>query len=289
MPHERQTFLRAHAAVPPPDMVTELVTVLAGVLRLKPEKIDPEQTFRSLGIDSLLAVEFVATVNTRYGTAVKAAALLDHPTPLAFARHVAHELGPRGSTAADGPPLSGPNSRVIAPAAGAASPMPLAAPAPAPTPASVSAPAPAPLPGGPVLATVPPGPGAQEILDLLREELARILCCDPWDIDPTAPFNLLGVDSIIGAQFVAVINRTFGMSEQAATLHSHPDLAAVASHIALLTKAPTAPAAVQAPVTTGPATATTEPEPLGIQALLDAVRDDRLSIDEALTLLPRRT
>ncbi|MFJ5725462.1 acyl carrier protein [Streptomyces sp. NPDC093149] len=275
MPHERQTSLRAHAAVPPPDVVTELVTVLAGVLRLKPEKIDPEQTFRSLGIDSLLTVEFVATVNTRYGTAVKAAALLDHPTPLAFARHMAHELGPRGSTAADGPPLSGPEIRVIAPAVAAASPTPLSAPPP--------------LPGGPAPATVPPGPGVREILDLLREELARILCCDPWDIGPTTAFNLLGVDSIIGAQFVAVINRTFGTSERAATLHSHPDLAAVASHIALLTKAPTtAPAAAQTPVTTVPATATAEPEPLGVQALLDAVRDDRLSIDEALTLLPRR-
>ncbi|MFJ1700326.1 acyl carrier protein [Streptomyces sp. NPDC088252] len=58
------------------------------------------------------------------------------------------------------------------------------------------------------------------MLDLLREELARILCCDPWDIDPTAAFNLLGADSIIGVQSVAVINRTFGMSERAVTLHS---------------------------------------------------------------------
>ncbi|MEV7958980.1 hypothetical protein [Streptomyces sp. NPDC088141] len=47
-------------------------------------------------------------------------------------------------------------------------------------------------------------------------------------MDPTAAFNLLGADSIIGAQSVAVINRTFGMSERAVTLHSPPDLAAVA-------------------------------------------------------------
>ncbi|MFF9512301.1 phosphopantetheine-binding protein [Streptomyces sp. NPDC014724] len=267
-------------------MVTGLVAVLAGVLRLKPEKIDPEQTSRSLGIDSLLTVEFVATVNARYGTAVKAAALLDHPTPLTFARHVARELGLRRSTAADGPPLSGPEIRVTAPVVGAVSPMPMSAPAPALTSAPASAPEP--LPGGPVPATAPLGFGAREILDLLREELARTLCCDPWDIDSTAAFNLLGVGSIIGAQVVAVINRTFGMSERAATLHSHPDLAAVASHIALVTKAPTAPAAVQAPVTAVPATATAEPEPPGVQALLDPVRDDRLSIDEALTLLPRR-
>ncbi|MFJ1641682.1 phosphopantetheine-binding protein [Streptomyces sp. NPDC088256] len=275
MPHEPQIFPRADAVAPPPDMVTELVAVLADVLRLKPEKIGPEQTFRSLGIDSLLTVEFVATVNARYGTAVGASSLLDHPTPLDFARHVSRELGPRGSTAADGPP-SGPGIRAWAPAVREVPAM--ASPVPVPAPVSV----PAPLRGGPVPADVDLGSGAREILDRLREELARILCCDPWDIDPTAAFGLLGVDSIIGEQFVAVINRTYGMSERAVTLYEHPSLAAVASHIALVTKAQTVPAAVRAPA------AAPETEPPGVRALLDAVRDDRLSIDEALTLLPRR-
>ncbi|MFJ5851115.1 acyl carrier protein [Streptomyces sp. NPDC092903] len=264
--------------MPPRDMVTDLVAVLAGALRLKPEKIDPEQTFRSLGVDSLLTVEFVATVNARYGTAVRAAALLDHPTPLDFARHVARELGVLDSPAADRP-SSGPGSLVMPPIVGAARPMP--SPASVPRPASAAGPGP--LPGGPVPARASSDPGARQILDLLREELARLLCCDPWDIDPTAAFGLLGVDSIIGAQFVAVINRTYGMSERAVTLYEHPDLAAVASHIASVTKAP---AAVRTPVTAVSGTAA--PEPLGVQALLDAVRDDRLTIDEALTLLPRR-
>ncbi|NED93293.1 hypothetical protein G3I76_76305 [Streptomyces sp. SID11233] len=270
MPHERQTPLRTGAVVPPRDMVSDLVAALADALRLKPEKIDPEQTFRSLGVDSLLTVEFVATVNARYGTAVRASALLDHPTPLDFARHVSRELGVRASQDADSP-SSGPGFRV----------MPL--PAPAPTPPSVVGPGP--LPGGPVPTTASADPAARKVLDLLREELARLLCCDPWDIDPTAAFGLLGVDSIIGAQFVAVINRTYGMSERAVTLYDHPDLAAVASHIASVTEAP---AAVQVPVTAASGTAAPEPEPLGVQALLDAVRDDRLTIDEALTLLPRR-
>ncbi|MEV3994015.1 phosphopantetheine-binding protein [Streptomyces sp. NPDC049837] len=240
---ERHTSLRSAPAAPPPDVVTELVVVLAGVLRLKPEKIDPEQTFRSLGLDSLLTVEFVATLNARYGTAVKAAALLDHPTPMAFARHVAGQLEGRGSGPA---PVPVP----------AHAPLPVAEPVPVAVP--VSAPVSAPTAGG--------------VLDVLREELARILCCDPWDIDTTATFNLLGVDSILGAQFVAVINQTYGLDERAVTLYDHPNLAAMAAHIALLTGAP-APA----------------PMPMTLEALLDAVRDDRLSVDEALTLLPRRT
>ncbi|MGW2180968.1 acyl carrier protein [Streptomyces sp. NPDC001732] len=293
MPHERQNSLRADAAAPPPDVVTEVVVVLADVLRLKPEKIDPGQTFRSLGLDSLLTVEFVATVNARYGTAVKAAALFDHPTPLAFARHVASELGAGGSgdeavspsgarrpavIQAQGPAPVMPGPRPAVPMS-----MPISVP-----PVSVSAPASAPPPPeGPLAASAPSGIGAREILDHLREELARILCCDPWDIDPTAAFNLLGVDSIIGAQFVAVINDAYGMEERAVALYEHPDLAAMASHIAhVTTGATTTPMAGATAVPAAEPVA--EAESPGLQALLDAVRDDRLSVDEALTLLPRR-
>ncbi|MFG3510729.1 acyl carrier protein [Streptomyces sp. NPDC047821] len=256
MSHERLTSLRSASAAPPPDLVTELVVVLAGVLRLKPEKIDPEQTFRSLGLDSLLTVEFVATVNARFGTAVRAAALLDHPTPLAFARYVAGEPAHRRPA-----PMTPPAPVPAAPAAVAPAPVPATAPAPA----SVAPAA---------------GSAAREVLDVLREELARILCCDPWDIDTTAAFNLLGVDSILGAQFVAVINQTYGIDERAVTLYDHPNLTAMAAHIALLTRG------------AAPAPAVPEPAPerahLTLEALLDAVRDERLSVDEALTLLPRR-
>ncbi|MFC8920256.1 acyl carrier protein [Streptomyces sp. NPDC057116] len=267
MSHERLTSLRSASAAPSPDLVTELVVVLAGVLRLKPEKIDPEQTFRSLGLDSLLTVEFVATVNARFGTAVRAAALLDHPTPLAFARYVAGEPAHRRPA-----PMTPP-----APAPVPAAPVPAAPAAVAPAPVPAAAPAPA---------SVAPAAGsaAREVLDVLREELARILCCDPWDIDTTAAFNLLGVDSILGAQFVAVINQTYGIDERAVTLYDHPNLTAMAAHIALLTQG-----AAPAPAVPEPAPAPApERAHLTLEALLDAVRDERLSVDEALTLLPRR-
>ncbi|MGW1189943.1 phosphopantetheine-binding protein [Streptomyces sp. NPDC002559] len=296
MPHERQNSLRADVIAPPPDamteaVVTEVVVILADVLRLKPEKIDPEQTFRSLGLDSLLTVEFVATVNARYGTAVRAAALLDHPTPLAFTRHVVGELGTRGS-ATGAVPTSGARSTAavqgrgpapVVPVGGVGMPTPVV-----PVPETVSVPAPP--SGGPLPAATSSTFGAREILDHLREELARILCCDPWDIDPTAAFNLLGVDSIIGAQFMAVINGTYGMEERPVALYEHPSLAAMAAHIALATTgtATAAPTPTAGPAPAPAAEPVTETEDPGLRALLDAVRDDRLSVDEALTLLPRR-
>ncbi|MFJ5779682.1 phosphopantetheine-binding protein [Streptomyces sp. NPDC093094] len=276
MPHDSQT-LPATASAPPGDLLTELVAMLAAILRLKPEKIDPDHTFRSLGLDSLLTVEFVATVNARYGTAVKADALFDQPTPLAFARHVARERGVPGAAPAETPVRPGPAAASasavfvpraetpvqVAPAVSAAPAAPVAQPAPAvrmPQPQAGSAAA-----------------GGGAVLDVLREELARILCCDPWDIDTRAAFNLLGVDSILGAEFVATINRIYGLHERAVTLYDHPSLAAMAAHIAAVAPAPPPPAA-----------AVSASGGMDLDALLDAVRDGQLSVDDAVALLPRR-
>lgn len=115
MPQDSQTSPSAAPAA----LMSELVDMLATVLRLKAEKIDAEQTFQSLGLDSLLSVELVATVNARYGTAVKPDALFDHPTPLELARHVARERGcrvrpppssplPRGAARSGPCPRAGP-------------------------------------------------------------------------------------------------------------------------------------------------------------------------------------
>lgn len=224
MPTEGQDLLRAAPGTPPPAVVTEVVDVLAGVLRLKADRIDPAQSFRSLGMGSVLTVTFVSRVNARCGSSVKVTALFDHPTPLAFAAHVAAEAEARRTPAE-------------------------------PAPREVTA--------GPVL-------------DLLREQLAGVLRCDARDIDSGASFTLLGVDSVLGARFVAAVNRTFGMKERPVTLYSHPNLDALAAHVAGLPEAPPAPVAAEAP----------DVRELG--ALLDAVGADQLSVEEALARLPRR-
>lgn len=249
----------------PADVLTDLVGVLGDVLRIKSEKIDPEQTFKSLGLDSLLVVEFVAVVNSRYGLRVRATDLYDYPTPAAFAREVKRAL----------------NSRDTRPAA-AASTAPGAGFAPA---GFASAGSEAAAAGEPVPAPKPaPEPAAQQIVEVLREQLAAILCCDAWDIDPTAAFNVLGVDSIVGAEFIATVNRTFGIEERSVLLYEHPNLAAMAAYIAARTGA----SAYAAAPARAPGAASRPASHGDLDVLLDAVRDDRLSVDEALVLLARR-
>ncbi|MGW3681168.1 acyl carrier protein [Streptomyces prasinus] len=231
MSSDLQPFAPAVPPAPPADPLADVVAVLAGLLRLEPEEVDARRSFRFLGLGSLQAVEFVAGVNARCGTRVKAPALFDHATPAAFARHIARELRPERAAS----PPSAPD----APVRGLTAPVP--------PPAGRHA--------------------GSEVLDVLREELARLVRCDPWEIDAHAPFALMDLDPTLSAEFMATVNRIYGTGERVFVLGAHPNLAALAAHVAALTAEP----------------ATTD-----VEMLLDAVRDNLLTIDQALALLPRR-
>ncbi|MEU0631027.1 phosphopantetheine-binding protein [Streptomyces sp. NPDC005989] len=248
----------------PADVLTDLIGVLGDVLRVKPEKIDPGQTFPSLGLDSLLIVEFVAVINGRYGLQVRATDLYDYPTPASFAQEVRRARAAASSGAAP--------ARSVGPAGPA---IPVDAVAPAASAGSTGSAAPE---------------GATRIAEVLREQLAAILCCDAWEINTTAAFNVLGMDSIVAAEFIAAVNRTFGLRERSVLLYEHPNLAAVAAYIATRTGgfAPDAePARTPAPVS-APASAARPALRGDVDVLLDAIRDDRLTVDEAVVLLARR-
>ncbi|MFJ8027992.1 phosphopantetheine-binding protein [Streptomyces sp. NPDC096311] len=245
----------AVSPTPVADVLAELTAVLAGMMRIEPQTLDAQEPFRLLGLDSMLSVEFVAALNARYGTRIAATALYEHPTPQALARHVAAEL---------------------------AAPRP-AAPAEADADVAVEA-----------------------VTDTLREQLAGILHCGPGDIDVSAPFAALGLDSILAAEFLAGINRTYNLSEQADLLYDQPDLTAMAAYVSgraahrthrtpasgRLGAAFAVPAGQAGPFPAGPAPGGAQAVPaagVDLDALLDAVRDEVLSIDEAAALLAARS
>ncbi|MFC7901239.1 phosphopantetheine-binding protein [Streptomyces griseoincarnatus] len=242
------------ASPPDPDgpaagILDGLTAVLADTLHVEPGRIDPRQPFQVLGVDSIFAAEFVAALNTRFGTAVTAAALHDHPAPADLARHLA-------SAGVQGPAGQPGTSAVSGTSAGL----------------TVS--------------------GADAVLDELRGHLAATVHCDPAALDPQTAFPLLGLDSVMAAGFVAAVNRAYGLSERPVTLYDHPSLAAMAQYIA--GAAPGAPGAAGSL-----ARADAAPDPVRsevrsdltkdeVNALLDAVRDDMLTVDEAVTLLTPR-
>jgi acyl carrier protein len=251
------------AASPPPghpapqmpaaDVLAELTALLAGFVAVEAQAVDAEESFAVLGLDSLLSVGFMGALNTRFGTSVPPDALYQYPTPKALADRLAAELG------------------------GAASD-----------------------PAVPVSAPVPAGDHDGDVLDRLRGLLARILGCAPDDIEADVPFVLLGLDSILSAQFVEGVNRIWGLREPTALLYDHPDLASVAAHVAANSRAGGGDSASGDVVPPVPAEPSVSPSvaasaasgasgaQVDLEALLDAVRDDLLSVDEAAALLGTR-
>ncbi|WP_226805961.1 acyl carrier protein [Burkholderia thailandensis] len=54
-----------------------------------------DQPFAELGLDSIVGVEWITAVNRRFGTALPAVAIYDHPSVVALARFVGTQLGAR--------------------------------------------------------------------------------------------------------------------------------------------------------------------------------------------------
>ncbi|MFE2970519.1 phosphopantetheine-binding protein [Streptomyces sp. NPDC059340] len=263
----------AVSPTPAADVLAELTAVLAGMMRIEPQALDAQEPFRLLGLDSMLSVEFVAALNARYGTRIAATALYEHPTPQALARHVAAELGtPRPATDTT-------TGTTTAPDAAAAAEADVAAAADV---------------------------DVEAVTGTLRGQLAGILHCGPGDIDVSAPFAALGLDSILAAEFLAGINRTYGLSEQPDLLYDQPDLRAMAAYVSARAAhsahrmpasgrpgaASAVPAGRAGPSPAHPAPGVAQGLPaaeVDLNALLDAVRDEVLSIDEAAALLAARS
>src|SRR5262249_10562676 len=83
------------AATMPPAILREAVVAsLAEALFLEREEVALDKPFTDLGLDSIVAVEWVRALNTQYGTALTVTKVYDYPTILTFAAFLERELAP---------------------------------------------------------------------------------------------------------------------------------------------------------------------------------------------------
>jgi NAD(P)-dependent dehydrogenase (short-subunit alcohol dehydrogenase family)/acyl carrier protein len=99
-----QDLRRLLMALPEAELqstVIDLLKVEIGeILRIAPEKIDPDLSIQNMGLDSLMGVELAVAVENRFGTRLPVMALSDSPTVTKLANWIISHL--RGEEAAAG-------------------------------------------------------------------------------------------------------------------------------------------------------------------------------------------
>lgn len=175
---------------------------LAATLFMEPQELGDDTSFLEVGVDSIIAVQWIKAVNAEFATSAKATVLYDHSTIEALATHLRAEL------AATAPAV--PATAVESPPAEAQAPQP------------------------------PPGAGQQATAaaaDLaalraaLRASLAGVLFMPESEIDDAAAFTDLGMDSIIAVQWIKLVNAGHGTALKATVLYEQPSIDALALHL----------------------------------------------------------
>ncbi|MEM7393154.1 MAG: beta-ketoacyl synthase N-terminal-like domain-containing protein, partial [Verrucomicrobiota bacterium] len=112
----------------------------------------------------------------------------------------------------------------LTPLAAAPVPRPVEMPMPVAAPAEPEPPPPSPPP-------VQTGDAAASLEDYLRETLADALFMDLNDIDVKKPFIDMGLDSIIGVEWMNAINKKFGLNVGATRVYDYPNISDMASFL----------------------------------------------------------
>ncbi|AJQ95099.1 SDR family NAD(P)-dependent oxidoreductase [Gynuella sunshinyii] len=192
-----------------------LVNTLAEVLYMQPQQVNREQSFVELGLDSIVGVEWVNTLNKTFGLHMPSTQVYDYPNLRAFAAWLTTELGTVNKTAS------------VSQAAVAA------------TATTATA----------TQAVTPPAQNRADqsaIEQTLVNTLAEVLYMQPQQVNRDQSFVELGLDSIVGVEWVNTLNKTFGLHMPSTQVYDYPNLRAfaawlvgqLAGHMASITRTP---------------------------------------------------
>lgn len=67
-------------------------------------------------------------------------------------------------------------------------------------------------------------------LELLGD-LVAVLYCEPADVDDNTPFVELGLDSILGIEFVTIINGRYQLTETIDAIYENPTLTRLVEYL----------------------------------------------------------
>ncbi|WP_338551792.1 SDR family NAD(P)-dependent oxidoreductase [Paenibacillus sp. KS-LC4] len=181
------------ASIPAESLQKELQATLAEALFLQPSDVDVNKAFVDMGLDSIVSVEWVRVINQQYGTDISATKVYDYPTIREFASYIANVLSKNAPKAAS---TSGtePASQIKA-------------------------------------SKIAPSVTAAAPHEQLRESLADALFLQAADIDLDKKFVDMGLDSIVGVEWIRVINQQHGTDIPATKVYDYPTLREFAAYL----------------------------------------------------------
>ncbi|WP_141697485.1 SDR family NAD(P)-dependent oxidoreductase, partial [Paenibacillus polymyxa] len=204
----------------------ELTTSLAQALYIDRSDIDSVRNFVDLGLDSIIGVEWVRSINKHYNTAITATKVYDYPTIRDFSKFVEKELLSKSIA-----PFSAQSISDHSPAEYSLSSVALEPEKSAEASIQVN------------LMPISFEKQAQASMaecsasaELLQEELtvslAEALYMERSEIEADKNFIDTGLDSIIGVEWVQNINKRYGTSIAATKVYDYPTIHQFAAYLA---------------------------------------------------------
>lgn len=230
----------------------ELAVGLADILYMQVSDIDADTPFIDLGLDSVVGVEWIKLLNKQYGVTLAATKIYDYPNLHDFALFLAQQLVQvesydevsEGTLDVESRPVQSIKLQALdALVAGtvqqdkpeerlAIESIPVLKP-------NDSAVLPDLTGSGLKAAAVP----SQALIDELAVSLAEVLYMNPEEVDVDQNFIEMGLDSVVGVEWVKLLNKRYGTSIAATKIYDYTNVRELAGYVLLQMPEPE-PAAV---------------------------------------------
>ena len=186
------------------DLQQQLKTSLAKALYMQSSDIDLEKSFIDLGLDSIVGVEWVSAINKQYRLEISATRVYDYSNIQSLSEFILDELAKLAPE---------PDGRIEKPV----------------TPEKkISTET-----NDKIEQSVEKSSGisSKELQTQLTESLAKALYMNASDIDPERSFVELGLDSIVGVEWVSAINKQYALEISATRVYDYSNIQSLSNFL----------------------------------------------------------
>lgn len=157
---------------------------LAGELFVAEESIELDKSFIEMGVDSIIGVEWIRKINKKYNLGISSTQIYQYPSIRTFAEYLLRELGEMEKEEFANEDTALKNESTMHSSVGL----------------------------------------AQEITKFLTESLASELFIELDEVDINKSFMEMGLDSVLGVEWINKINKRYGLNLSSTMIYQYPNV-----------------------------------------------------------------